>query len=191
MKNIGLKRICAYIVDMLFVTTLLTLIIQISYINPNYEEYLKYNNEYTNLILDDGSTNEEINQVSFDLAKNGVVYFVVEILIIAGYFVYFQKYTGGQTLGKKLLKLKVQNNDGTDISVKSLLIKAILLYGTIITIFNLLTIYFIDENTYYILNLITSNAAGLILWISAFMIIFKTDHKGLHDIISKSEVVNI
>lgn len=61
-----------------------------------------------------------------------LVYFLSGLLLVAlyvGYEVYFLANQGGQTIGKKILKLKVVREDGAPLDLQSALPRAAVLFG--------------------------------------------------------------
>ena len=52
-------------------------------------------------------------------------------LIIGIYFGLFQGFTYGQTLGKKIMRLKIVSNDGNKVSYKQLIFRTLFLYSII------------------------------------------------------------
>lgn len=196
------KRLIAYLLDILIVTCLVSLIISIRAINPHYDEYIKYTEKYTATLEDylKGNIDEEtmINSSQknyYYIAKYSVSYNIISIIVIIGYYVFFQKYTGGQTLGKKIMKIKVTNLNNEDPGLISYLIRAIILYfvyvgGIIPLIINTILVYILNSSNYLVVTSLINYLFVLLMFANLIVILVSKDKKGIHDIIAKTKVIN-
>ena len=117
-NNINGKRITAYLIDVLIVYVIISLIISIRVLNPTYDKYVEQTAKYNETLekyYDGDIKAEEFLKQSQDsyyyLNRYSVSYNVIIILALVGYYVFFQKYNNGQTIGKKLMKIKVVLKD--------------------------------------------------------------------------------
>ena len=73
--DISLKRIIAYILDILLVTLVATLISQVKFINPNLDKYMETYDEYRELIKETESPDtEKIMQMNYTSHMNSRIY---------------------------------------------------------------------------------------------------------------------
>ncbi len=193
--NIIKKRFLAYLIDSIFITIILTLIYQITFINPYYDEYIEYSkkhleNQNINDILE-YTNSDEFDENLYALANYGKVYFIVDSVIIIGYFVFFQKFNNGQTLGKKLMKIKITNMDNKELSIKVMFIRSIFIYEILANLLRFIYIFTSPSVVSYSLgDSIVLNLFSIIFWICLFMVLFTKDHRGLHEKISKTKVID-
>ncbi len=197
MDKLVTKRIFAYILDVIFISFILSLVMQISFINPNYDNYFEIYEEHTA----DRSISEltEYMETSlyeenvYLLAGYGSVYFILDIVVLFGYFVLFQKYNNGQTIGKKLMKIKIVGEDKKDLKLSTLFIRSLFLYEFIPNLIKYILVLFtmISFSTYNFIDLIIVNVFSIIFWVCAIMIVFTSKHKGLHEIVSKTKVISV
>ena len=134
---IKLKRIFAYVIDMLFLCFLSTLIINSPIVDFHTDEVEKYrsavNDKMTNLNYDEylqqeDSYNYLINYAGreyYDYIKSQGYIFVVYIVLYFLYFVVFAYFNQGRTLGYVFLKLKTVNNKNSKPSIISLFIRSL------------------------------------------------------------------
>ncbi len=199
------KRLIAYLIDCLLVSFVLSMLFNIKVLNPTYDNYVKYTNEYTEFIEKVAESTEynietvnelekELNVIMYNVNKNSISYNFVTIVVILLYFGVFQKYTNGQTIGKKLMKMKVISSNKKEISLLTLLGRySILLLpgigGIISLIINTILILCLNMNTYLSVSVIINDILYIIGIAMLVMIIIRKDHKGLHDLIFKTEVV--
>ncbi len=193
-----IRRVIAYIIDTLIIVFASSMLASISYLNPQlkkYEEvYKEYNEFYEDYraniknIKDKKSLKEyktKLEEVNYKLDKNNIYGTIISIVLTVTYFAVFQKYNGGQTLGKKITSIKISN----DLSLPKYLLRTIILHETWINALKVLLILIISKKHYI---LVTNALAIVSLVIEVTIIIMvsmRNDNRGLHDIIVGSKVI--
>ena len=195
------KRICAYLLDILFVYLVISLIMGIKFLNPTYDKYMEYMEKYNTVaeeFYNGDMTSEEFlkqnNDNFYYVTKYSVSYNVVIVLSIIGYFVVFQKFNNGQTLGRKIMKIKLVRNDDKDVTLLDTFIRTLSMYyiyiGSIIPlVLNSILVFIIPKSKFLYINMGISYIFVGIAIASLVMIWIRKDKKGLQDIISKTKVV--
>ena len=186
------KRILAYLIDVVIVLFASSMLSSISYLNPQLETYNKYYDEYsekTKDYLDKKTTDDEYLQItndySYKLERNSVYSSVISVVTILLYFGVFQKYNNGQTLGKKLLNIRVKGN----LNIFKYLLRTAIIYNVFINVAKIILIVALDQNQYLIANKYLYALALVVEVTTIVMIMLRKDHEGLHDLIVGSEVI--
>ena len=127
MKKTTIRRLGAYIMDMFIVALISSLFVKIEFINPKYDEYQKVYNDYidyTSEIKDikDIENDSKLTDFSYDLAKTGIATSIISLIVTTLYFVGFQYLNRGQTLGKKVFKIKVVDGENKRVKLYQLLV---------------------------------------------------------------------
>ena len=188
------KRFFAYIIDIfivLVIANLITMFIPISEKTQDYYKELQTTQkkmydkeidvkEYTDIVLED----------NYNISKGTVLISLTSIIIYILYFVVYQVYNNGQTVGKKLMKIKVKPITDEPLSINTMLFRALIIYGIAANIINLILILLLKKELYLSISNTISIIQSLIVIISVFMILFSKQKRGIHDIITKTEVVN-
>lgn len=206
MNNIKLKRFTAYLIDLIIISLLITLLGQIKFLNPfeskyenvakEYETYYEDNfSDTKSLSLNDLTDKKYLNLIH-DLSYYSMSYTIIEIIVIISYFTLFPLFFNGQTIGKKICKIKIVNNiEKNKLSFINLLIRTILypiwtsiiLYTTLSNIILLLSVIFFKGIVYFYTNLIISIVFAIYSYIDVIMLFAKD--KSLHDLISNTKVI--
>ena len=206
MNNIKLKRFTAYLIDLIIISLLITLLGQIKFLNPfeskyenvakEYETYYEDNfSDTKSLSLNDLTDKKYLNLIH-DLSYYSMSYTIIEIIVIILYFTLFPLFFNGQTIGKKICKIKIVNNiENKKLSFINLLIRTILypiwtsiiLYTTLSNTILLLSVIFFKGIVYFYTNLIISIVFAIYSYIDVIMLFAKD--KSLHDLISNTKVV--
>lgn len=134
---------------------------------------------------------KKYEDLAYKIAKNSSISSAIYIIVTILYFGIFNLVTDGQTLGKKIFKLKiVSSNDGKP-NIVSYLIRSVLLYNTIYYLVSLIGIYTLNKENYYLVTNIVYQIQYYIQIIIICMVMLRTDGRGLHDILVKTKVISI
>lgn len=186
--DISLKRIIAFVIDIVLLTFVLTVFVNLTHIDPYMNNYKKTNEQYLEEIKKENNE-DTIISLNYDLYKYKVVSNGLSVIFLIGYFGVFQMLNKGQTLGKKLMKIKVVSNSNKKLTFINYLIRIIVLNNIIFTILNIVLVYLLKDNAFYYVTYICSLLSSLIYLVNIMMIILKRDNRGLHDILAKTKVV--
>ena len=191
-----LQRLGAYIIDYIFILLLITLLGQIRFLNPTFDEYYKTYDESMEMINNTNEEDifkllesEEYSLANYNLAKYSVSISIISIIVYLGYFVGFQKWNRNQTLGKKLFNIEVASIENTDVKWWQILFREIIIYNLIAKILYVILILFLNVNSYFMISNIILAISSLIFLINVILILFRKDGRGLHDLLAKTIVV--
>lgn len=139
----------------------------------------------------DDNYNNTYRELYYKIEKNSIMYFVIYLITVIAYFVGFNKYTSGQTLGKKLMRLKIvnSNDENKDVPVWKFIVRAIILYQPIYYIVKLIGVSFLDINMYYDVTNIVYNVQGYLEMLIIVMVMIRLDGRGPQDLLAKTRVV--
>ena len=242
-----MKRILAYLIDMMIVTLLTSCLATLPIINVNYNTYEnkvdKYNEriepyidflndfkkEYEDKKLDDEEFDKlqkdyieiinleeyfndkkiteteydeiyekvynEYNQIyqdsNYELMKINYIPSIITMVITILYFVVFGYFCNGQTLGKKMLQLQVVSKDDKRVNILKLLLRTVILTGILTSILNLILLFSVNKEVYFVAEEYIGIVSGIIEMIILVMVLYRKDKRGLHDMISGTKVIDL
>lgn len=136
---------------------------------------------------------KKYEDLAYKIAKNSSISSAIYIIVTILYFGIFNLVTDGQTLGKKLFKLKIVSSvsDDSKPNIVSYLIRSVLLYNTIYYLVSLIGIYILNKENYYLVTNIVYQIQYYIQIIIICMVMLRADGRGLHDILAKTKVISI
>ena len=185
-----LKRVVAYFIDILVVVFASSMLASISYLNPQLDKYNKVYNEYIekyeSLEFNNIDQNE-LRDINYQLDRSNIYGATISVVLTLLYFVVFQKYNNGQTLGKKLMKIKVDGN----LSLFKYFIRTIILSNSIINVLKIAFILILSKEKYILISNVLYVLALLIEVTIIIMVTMRKDNRGLHDIVVGSNVIAI
>ena len=154
----------------------------------NKKQYSDKKNEYNEYKKD---YEKKIKKYNYNISKNSVISTIISMAIVIAYFAIFQFSLGGQTLGKKIMKLRVVKAKEKELNIFNYLIRCAILNGVIVNLLLVIFVNTLDVNSFYMANYIVSNIQSIIEIVIIIMIFMTNDSRGLHDYIAGTKVIEI
>lgn len=202
------RRISAFLIDIFLVTFVSTIFSSISYVNPfignykvAYDEYREiYKSESESVLTNPTIKNvvdysnkmsKQIYKIDYSMLFNNIYYLVFSFL----YFVLFAYFTNGQTLGKKLFKLRVVRQDGEKVKLSNLMLRTFLSGSSIFMGVNIIVVIqllllMISQNQVYFYAILFSSMISYVIEIIGLVLLFSKEHRSLDDIIASTKVID-
>ena len=191
-KAYFVQRLIAFLIDILLVYTI-TSIVAMPFVDTKESKKV---NEEINEVLDQ-TTKQEITTREFadrnmDLSyrvarKNGIISLITLVMNIL-YFMVFQLYNKGQTIGKQIMKIRVKSDHG-ELTMNQMIFRAFIANSILL---DLITFMFMLSNSrlVYFYGITTfSTLQYSITLISIFMILIRKDGCAIHDLLVHTKVV--
>ena len=192
MKTSFWHRLLAYIIDIILVGLTASVICSaLPKNNSAYEsELTSLQNELINGEITADKYIEEYKDVLYNNNKDNKVETAVSFLLTIGYFVVFQYMNNGQTLGKKMLKIRVvDNNTNKSPTVLKGLVRTVIVFNIVSSFASLVLINYLSKSAYISTYITISEIEYLLITMSIIFIIFRKDGRGIHDLISNTKVI--
>ena len=131
----------------------------------------------------------QYSSIEYLISKEMFLQNLFSLILMIGYFVILPYYYNGQTIGKKMMKIKIVKED-EKLTINDLALRSLLSNGIAMTFIELALIFLIKDTAYFITISILSFIQFLLVITSIFMILYRKDKKALHDIVCKTLVVD-
>ena len=192
MKATFLERVGAYFIDMLIVSFIFSLIC-LGFGNNISNSELLMEKLDTQLIEGTITTEEyleEYKDVLYDYQKETILQSGISVALTIAYYVIFQYMNKGQTLGKKLLKIKVvDKNTEKPITLLKCLLRTFIVYSILSGTISILLLYIINKQYYFIAYTTLLLLEAIFTLITVMFVLYKKDGRGLHDIMANTVVI--
>lgn len=189
------KRILAYLIDALIVITLSTILFSI-FLKESYNNYLDTSLEYFDELEKyqySGSGDEDLstlNNLLYKSNKSAEPLLILKIGLTFIYFGIFAYILKGQTLGKKIFKIRVVSENKKELNPSLFILRSVILTNLIPQIVSLLVLMFASESNWMIITNYIGYFEYLIIFIILGFMIFRDDERGLHDLITHTKVIS-
>ena len=191
MKAIFTKRLCAFILDIIFLSIIFSLV-TFRFVNNanNFENELDILLEqYENSEITVDEYNDKVFELNYESQKSSFMSNMVNVVLYVGYFVIFGYLNNGKTLGKKICKIKVVDINGNVPSIWRMFVRSLFIYGLITLLFSVMFVYILNVKIFTIGFLIVTYIEIILMMITFFMVLYRKDRRGLHDMIAKTNVI--
>lgn len=192
-----LKRIFAYIIDIVIVSFVSSLLFMLPCFKAGQEQYMRMNNEYYELVEEittSGSSDVDekvLVDLQYNMYKSSSTLLIIRLGVIIFYFGVIGFLFKGQTVGKKILGLRIVSIDNKNINPGLFMLREILVVNLIPELASLLILIICSKGVW----LTSVNYLNYVSYITTFLLvgfmIFRDDERGLHDIICKTKVIDV
>lgn len=192
MKSPTFKRVLAYAIDFLLVMLISSLFSKIELLNPTMDEYSKMYDEYVKYTekLDSVDLNsQELVDMNYQLSKSGIYISIINIVVTFLYFSIFQYFNKGQTIGKKLCKVKVTSINNEVPKFYQILLRTLIINSIFISTLLILSLCILSKSAYNTCSQVLQVVDMILVFSSIIMILFRKDGRGLHDLVANTKVV--
>lgn len=192
-KALFVQRFIAFLLDIFILSSIASLISypfldakSIDKLNKNSSEVIE---KYTTGEIDMDTYVDEVKGISYQLSQKQGVVSLVTLFLAVLYFIVYQYYNNGQTIGKKLMKIKVVSSTGTEITMNSFIFRSLIVNSILVDMISFAIVIFGNETAYFYGVAICGIIKYTLLLICGFMVMWSKSGLGLHDRIAHTTVV--
>lgn len=193
-KALFIQRFMAYCIDILIVSFVVSMVALPFY---NEKEITKYE-EKMDTLVEKVSTNEiapdelmvESTNITYNQARANGIISLITIIVEVLYFVIYQLYNGGQTLGKKMMKIKVVSKTG-ELTTNQMLFRALIINSILLELISFGFMLFSSKEVYFFGVGFFDAIQSIIIIVSVLMVMYSKSARGIHDLVTHTEVLKI
>lgn len=193
-KAYFLPRILAYVFDAFLITFVASFLFsffpQAETVQKLNEQQIEVQEQFLDQEIDVETYIAQSLDLSYDIAYQNVIYVIFDVALGVLYFVVFQYKNQGQTLGKKLMRVRiVSSEEDGKVSINQYLFRALILQAILINVLSVIGVLVFSKDIYGSFSYGLSFVQIGINLVTLFMILFRKDGRGVHDVIAKTWVV--
>ena len=186
------QRLLAFVID-LCIISFLSSIITTPFINQETtdklsDEAMTIIENYVNEDIDINTYFDEFTTVSYRLAQNSGLQSLIVIVFNILYFVVYQLYSKGQTIGKKIMKIKVISDDG-DLDMNQMIFRSFISNFIFIDIISFVLMLISKNSVYFYSIALVEMIQFIVTFVSVIMILNNKDGRAIHDKLVHTRVV--
>ena len=189
MRRPILKRLFAYIVDLIIVVVIASLFIDMPILNPYFDKYLELSESLVSY-LNGGEvlTQEAINNLQYEFVYYSFYSSIILISIKILYFILFQYINKGKTIGKAIFKIELVS-EKRKLKFYQVLLSSLIICNIFTQSITLVLLRTLSKSSFMSISGYISTIELTIAMITVVMITMRKDARGLHDLISNTSVV--
>ncbi|MBR3720342.1 MAG: RDD family protein [Clostridia bacterium] len=193
-KAFFVQRFGAFVIDFMIVFFVVSLIASM-FIDQKATDSLvsQSNNLMNNYVKEKIDTNSFISQysiLSYKIARNNGGLSLTMIVVNVLYFIVFQLYNKGQTIGKSLFKIRVVSNDG-ELEMNQMLFRGLIANSILMELISFAIMLFCKNDVYFYSVGVIEIMQYLIMFVSMIMILNHKDGRALHDKVVNTSVIRV
>ena len=193
-KPYFLKRVIAYLIDIIIVLLLSGVIARIFINTDNYDAESRKLMELTKNLTEEKITREEYNEesknINYYLTKEGVPISIVNCSITIIYYVVMCFYCGGITLGKYIMKLRIVSANDKKLNLGNYLLRSLPINLVLYYIVSVTMVLVLSKDSFMKIYDKISSAFFIFLLATLVFIMYREDGRGLHDLIANTKIIS-
>ena len=199
MKNIIVRRFLAYLLDLFLVACVMYFITFIPLSRENQKHYEETSARMNSLYdsfrrneITENDFNEAYIPLYYEWNRSNMGNTIINLFLIVLYFGCVPYFMNGQTIGKKLFRLRIVSvNNMESPGIVSYLVRAIILNNIFITIAQLGILSFCSVNQYYTLYANVNLVGYVLLYFIILLLLLRNDRRSLPDLIAGTKVIDL
>lgn len=191
-KALFLQRFLAFCIDVILIS-LLASIITTPFMDK--EKMEKIEKQEIQLLEQTKSQDFDVDDyidsymsINYKTARYSGLLSLVVIFLDVLYFVVYQMYKNGQTIGKKIMKIRIISDDG-ELSTNQMIFRSFLSNLILLSLLKYIFMLFGTKESYFYVSGVFELFQYLIMFISVIMIANRKDGKAVHDLLFHTSVI--
>ena len=168
--------------------------------NDNYKDYIISYYEDNKITQGEfkkitNKINEEAkeltNEYNYKLGKIALSDTIITLVCTLLYFGVFQYFLKGQTIGKKILKLKVVSASSKKINILNYILRSLIVNNVLLNIVGVIFLAYSSKKIYIQTDSILGTIVSIIEAVIIFLVLTRDDMRGLHDLLFNTKVISL
>lgn len=162
-----------------------------SLFEENYQDKLIDEKEYKDIQSKINETYITIaKDYDYQLQKLSTYNTILTIVCTFVYFGIIQYLLKGQTIGKKILGIKIVSSNNKKLTIFTFFLRSLIINNIFLNTINLIFLNYTSRNTYTIANTIIDFLISFIEALTIFLIITRENRQGIHDLCCHTKVIS-
>lgn len=191
-KALFVQRFVAFLIDALLVSMIVS-VVSMPFIDTKKTETLEKNitslmEKYTNKEISMNEFSSEYISIYYRLGRQNGIPSLISIFVGVCYFIAYQTYKNGQTIGKKLMKIRVVPLEG-ELFMNQMIMRSFLANFLLMDICVYLFMLFSPKYVYFYSSAIIETIQYIMVGVSVVMIMYRKDGCAIHDKLVRTKVI--
>lgn len=188
------RRFLAYIYDSCLLTLVLLFTAFIlptsSRLDNLNEELNELKKDYLEEKIDEYEYMNRYSDISYEIDRENVPYSIINVIYVLVFFIFIPINNNGMTLGMSKFAIRIKKNKGK-LTTNDLIVRNFIVNGLLYMLLVLLLLYALPKSIYFYGVTILGFLEFLLVIISAFMVLYRHDQRGLQDILTNTKIEEV
>ena len=189
-----LRRVIAYIIDLLTVTLLVGILSTIlikdnNYVNESQKLMQLYQSSIQGEITRE-EYNKEFESIDYYFTKDSVGVNIINVSISLIYFVGLCFYCGGVTLGKRIMKLKIVSSKDKELHLGNYLIRGLLANLILSKLLEILMVTTLNKDIFTVIHSRFGSVLSIFVLATIVVVMYRDDGRGIHDLLAGTKIIS-
>ena len=193
-KPYFLRRIIAYLIDLIIVLLLAGIISTIFVNNDNYKKesnkIMELTKSYTEGTITKEEYTKEFDTANYYLTKDSIGVTVINTCIAIIYYVILCYFCGGVTLGKYIMKLRIIGANDKKLNIGHFLLRSLFVNLILSNLASIILVLTLNKDIFIKVYPRVSNTLTIFLLVTLIFTMYREDGRGLHDIIANTKIIS-
>ena len=193
-KPYFLKRIVAYLIDLIIVTLLASAISLVFIKNENYNRDSERLMELTKKYSSGEITREEystaFDELNYVITRESVDITIINCSVALVYYVIMCYFCHGITLGKYIMKLQIVSANDKKLNLGHYLLRGLFVNLILSNLLSIILVLSLNKNAFISIYPKVSSGLTFFLLASMLFVMYREDGRGLHDLIANTKVIS-
>lgn len=191
-KALFIQRLFAYLIDIIIISFIAGLIALPFFDTKQYDIYSKEFRETAQKFASNEITSQDYliqaESFTYNISRlSGSTTFINLVLGVL-YFVVFQVYNSGKTIGKRITGIKVISDDG-NLTINQMIFRSFVANSLLLNIINIILLITTNKSGYIYVYGGFEFVQYTVTIVSLFLVMFSKDGKAIHDRLVHTKVV--
>ena len=198
MRKPTIRRLFAYIIDIVIVALIASALASTKYLNPYIKEYKEADAKYQSIVNEAAKdtkkaqeliNSDELKELTYDMSKAGVFVSIYTVVISGLYFVCFQYYTKGKTLGKLVTKIEIVSENKDELKITQLLKRSVIINSLATSTILVILMFALSKSGYMNYSRYVQLLDYSLILLCIGFVLYREDGRGLHDLFGVTRVI--
>lgn len=188
-----IQRLGAFAIDMIILALILSIFTVFTVDTDNYQKLSDELVEVEEQCLEGEITpmvylNKSMD-INYDISRETALTTIISIALSMIYFMVYQFKKNGQTIGKKIMKIRIVSNDEKNLTMNQFAVRSLIINCVLADLLLLAIVLIGTKNIYMIGTFTIEIIQYVLLFVIAIMVLSREDKRGLHDVIANTKVI--
>ena len=189
-----LKRMCAYLIDLIIVTLLSSIISLMFLDNKKYEaeseQLMNLTKSYASGEISREDYTKQFDELNYYMTKDSIGVTITNCSVAIIYYVVLCYFCHGVTLGKYLLKLQIISANDKKLNIGNYLIRGLYVNLILSNLISIIFVFSLNKDSFITIYPKVSSTLTMLVLATILFIMYRNDGRGLHDLISNTKVID-